>query len=179
MNEDKILLEKLSVGELRAFDSLYIKYSARVMEFALRLTKSREEAEDITHNVFLKIWEGRELISKADSFKNYLFRMVKNEIFNTFKKSNLKFRIEQLPSYFKTEELSNIIDVNDLNMLISLAIEKMPLERKQIFKMSRYEELSYKEIADKLEISPKTVQYHISKALSDLRKVVVSVSIFI
>ena len=178
MINDKELLNELGKGELSAYDSLYVTYSARVREFAFRLTKNMEEAEDITHNIFLKVWEEKEEISKVDSFKSYLFTMTKNLIFNSFKKNNLKLKYKQSVNYFQNEEMDSRIYANDLDILIALAIEKMPEERKQIFKMSRYEEMSYKEIADKLTISPKTVQYHISHALSDLRKVMTLISIF-
>ena len=178
MINDKELLNELGKGELSAYDSLYVTYSARVREFAFRLTKNMEEAEDITHNIFLKVWEEKEEISKVDSFKSYLFTMTKNLIFNSFKKNNLKLKYKQSVNYFQNEEMDSHIYANDLDILIALAIEKMPEERKQIFKMSRYEEMSYKEIADKLTISPKTVQYHISHALSDLRKVMTLISIF-
>ena len=178
MINDKELLNELGKGELSAYDSLYVTYSTRVREFAFRLTKNMEEAEDITHNIFLKVWEEKEEISKVDSFKSYLFTMTKNLIFNSFKKNNLKLKYKQSVNYFQNEEMDSHIYANDLDILIALAIEKMPEERKQIFKMSRYEEMSYKEIADKLTISPKTVQYHISHALSDLRKVMTLISIF-
>lgn len=178
MTNDKLLLNELGKGKLSAYNSLYVMYSTKVRIFAFQLTKNKAEAEDITHNIFLKVWEDKESISKVDSFKNYLFTMTKNAIFNSFKKDSIRLKYTQSINYFQNEQMDDYISANELDMLISLTIERMPDERKQVFKMSRYNEMSYKEISSELNISTKTVQYHISNALSDLRKTIILVSAF-
>ncbi len=175
MESDKQILEKLSRGDISAFDSLYIKYNHKVRAFALQLTKNQQEAEDITHNIFLKIWNDRAKADQIDSFKSYLFVMTKNAIFNLFRRSK-PTRLDDIDikEHVNNENIEECVSAKDLEMIIAITIDNMPTQRREIFKMSRYDKLSYEEIAERLKISKKTVQYHISNALSELKKLITS-----
>lgn len=179
MIDEKQLLQDLAMGDKSAYSSLYLKYSPLVREFAYRLTQNMEDAEDVAHNIFLILWEKRDDVAGINSFKNYLFRITNNAVFDLFKKRHYKSEYTKSVSYFQNEEIDSLIYANDLEVLIALAIETMPKGRKEVFMMSRYENMSYQEIADKLNISPGTVKYHISNALIDLRKIILSISIFV
>ena len=86
MNSDEhILLRKLREGDTEALDILYLRYAAKVRDFAFRLLGDSVEAEDITHDIFLKVWEQRKTLGNVVSFRGYLFRMTRNAIFNAFK----------------------------------------------------------------------------------------------
>ena len=86
MNSDEhILLRKLREGDTEALDILYLRYAAKVRDFAFRLLGDSVEAEDITHDIFLKVWEQRKTVGNVVSFRGYLFRMTRNAIFNAFK----------------------------------------------------------------------------------------------
>ena len=173
MESDKQILEKLSRGDISAFDSLYIKYNHKVRSFALQLTKSQQEAEDITHNVFLKIWNDRAKVDQIASFKSYLFVMTKNAIFNLFRRSKHTLLDDiDIKEHVNNENIEECVSTKDLEMIIAITIDNMPTQRREIFKMSRYDKLSYEEIAERLKISKKTVQYHISNALSELKKLI-------
>ena len=126
-----------------------------------------EDAEDITHDVFLKIWNERQFVSEAVSFNSYLYRMTRNEIFNFLKHKEVESHILSSlgSSDSEIDDLNDGLNNKELLQQIDLKIKSMPIQRQRIFLMSRDENLSYQQIADKLHISPRTVQYHISQAL--------------
>ncbi len=179
---DDQLLERVQRGDSGALGLLYIRYSPRVCDLALHFTGNEEEAQDITHNVFCRLWERRDMITDISSLKAYLFRMTRNEILTLFRHR----KVER--NYAKQKQDGEIPHVDDVSVkvtteelvgMINLAIERMPDLRRRIFMMSRYDEMTYVEIASQLGISPRTVQYHIGRALADLRKLVNMMLLFV
>ena len=150
MEDERTLLEKLARGDRASFDALYMRYAAKTEEFLCRMLKNRAEAEDITHDLFLKIWQNRRTV-----------------------RTNFARQTNLLPEY----ELPDV-DNRDLLLLIQLAVEKMPGQRQRIFRMSREEGIANDEIARRLGISTRTVENQISRALSELRKLVTLILFF-
>lgn len=182
MNEEQLLLDRLGQGDIDALDTLYVRYAPKVYDFSLRFLKNETEAEDVTQDIFLQVWENRLLMGQVQSIRAYLFRMTRNAIFNRFKRSKMHLQyIRQ--SETRAAELSadpgGRITTEDLLEMIELAIENLPEQCRRVFKMSRYEHMSYHEIAEKLGISPHTVQFHISVALTRLRKILSIMSFFV
>ena len=174
MNSDEhILLRKLREGDTEALDILYLRYAAKVRDFAFRLLGDSVEAEDITHDIFLKVWEQRKTVGNVVSFRGYLFRMTRNAIFNAFKHRQVESK------YQAPADTDDRVSTNDLMEMIDLAVSNMPEQRRKVFCMSRYEDMSYNDIAEALHISPKTVQYHISGALAELRKLLSAIAFFV
>ena len=173
--DDSLCLRELSEGSYEAFDTLYMRYSPIVEQFVLSLLKRKEEADDITQNIFLKIWENRSSMSGVHSFRAYLFKMVRNAVYDTFSRrkptSGLQDSME-LGDILRSEDMEGKISAKDLNMLMNMAVENMPEQRRRVFRMSRRDGLSHKEISMQLGISTKTVEYHMSKALAELRKII-------
>lgn len=170
---DEQLLERVHAGDSGALGLLYVRYSPRVCDFALQFSGDEKEAEDITHNVFCRFWERHELIADIGSLKAYLFKMTRNEILALFRHRQVERNyqrqcMEEEPP--QSVDATVHVTTKELVEMIELAIERMPEPRRRIFQMSRYDEMTYAEIAAHLDISPRTVQYHISKALADLRK---------
>ena len=126
------------------------------------MLKNRTEAEDVMQSIMLKVWE-RKRGDRADDpfFQLPLFTMTKNAIFDIYSRSLVheKYESAQLSSvrYFHDDTLDSQVETNDLALLISIAVDKMPDQRRRIFRMSRYEGLSNREIAERLRISVKTV----------------------
>ncbi|WP_295935416.1 RNA polymerase sigma-70 factor [uncultured Alistipes sp.] len=180
--EEYIVLRKLREGDTEALDVLYLLYAAKVRDFAFRLLCNRAEAEDITHDIFLKVWEERKSVGNVLSFKSYLFRMTRNAIFNAYKHRQVESKYQahavaaEKPTAPGADER---VTTEDMLEMIALAVENMPEQRRKVFCMSRYENMSYSDIAEALNISPKTVQYHISGALAELRKLLSAISFFI
>lgn len=174
---DENLLQDLIKGDSKAFDSLYMRYVPHVEAFACCMLKNKSEAEDLAHDLFLKLWEGRESLQHVRSVRNYLFRMTKNAIFDRFEHMAVDARYRQSAApkdlgEIVSNDLAEQIDLQELLLLIDMAVEKMPVQRRKVFRMSRVEGISYQEIAQRLGISQKTVEYHIHEALAELRKLI-------
>jgi RNA polymerase sigma-70 factor (ECF subfamily) len=172
--EQKIILQVIE-GNQTAFENLYNIYADKLYYFALRFLKTKEDAENLTQDVFVKIWETRDRLDPDFSFNAYLFTIAKNTIFNLHRKrvNELAYR-EYLGNFFdyshsKTE---SDLSLKDLQERIDQSVEKFPTQRKIVYELSRKEGLSHKEIAEQLKISEKTIETHIRLALKTLRKVV-------
>lgn len=169
---ERAYLDSLGKGDKEAFAALYKMYAGKCANFALKLTKDKVVAKDITHDVFVKVWNGRQSLSKVGSFSSYLFRMVRNEVLNYFEKEEINRRfiarrtmeVEEFRAYVDEK-----VDENELRLLIARTMDKMPAQRREVFVMSRYKGLPNKEIATMLGLSIRTVEKHISNALSDIR----------
>lgn len=174
-------LESLGKGDHEAFNMLFMTYHNLVKQFLLGFIKDEEDALDIAQEVFYQIWVHRETVSQVDSFKQYLFRMTRNAVYNHYKLNAI--RKEHMRKY---QQQSSIVDelpeakiyADELGLLLDIAVENMPPQRKRIFKMSRKEGLSNEEISRRLNINKRTVENHITAALADLRKILKIIFIF-
>lgn len=171
MNE-KDTLFNLSQGDVKALDILYVAYAPLVRNWCFAILKNNAEAEDLTQDIFLRIWNYREDLNEVRSFKSYLVRTTHNAVLNKIREKNVRLMFARSRSgdALIEEDASSLTDTADLLNKIKIALEGMSDLRKRIFKMSRFEDKTYQEIAESLKISPKTVQYHISCALAELRK---------
>lgn len=170
--EDHKLLCQIAQGDVKSLGILYVLYSAKIYNFALSLLQDSAEAEDITQEIFLKIWNSRDSLTEVRSLKSYLFGMTHNAVLNLIKSRDVRTRYRKSASDLlpKSVEEGSALETADLLRSIDEALEDMSELRKTIFRLSREEHKTYQEIADLLMISPKTVQYHISCALAKLRE---------
>ena len=171
INEREIVL-RLIDGDEDAFCELYATYKNRLLYFAMRFVKSRDFAEDIFQDAFTVIWQGRRFINPNASFSSYLYTIMRTRILNQIrdmeKEDTLKESILSQAIDYSDDTKNNILS-GDLKNIIQKAFESLTPRQQEIFKMSREELLSHKEIADKLGISIHTVQEHISLALHTIR----------
>ena len=150
------------------FEQFYAANFPRVKNFAKLLTKSEEDAEDIAQNIFLKLWTRPELWQDQETMTGYLYTVTRNEIFNLFKHQKVEQEYED--KVLKAQLLGELCDEDssllenlyykEVLMLIRMTLSQLPDRRRRIFEMSRFEGLSHKEIADKLNISLTTVITH-------------------
>ena len=161
------------------FEQFYAANFPRVKNFAKLLTKSEEDAEDIAQNIFLKLWTRPELWQDQETMTGYLYTVTRNEIFNLFKHQKVEQEYEDkvLKAQLLGELLENLY-YKEVLMLIRMTLSQLPDRRRRVFEMSRFEGLSHKEIADKLQIPLRTVEDHIYKTLTELRKVLMFVILF-
>lgn len=179
---DEQLIDRMRDGDSGALGVLYVRYSAMVHDFALRFSGDDAEAEDITHNVFCRLWEHRCALGDVDSMKAYLFRMTRNDILSLFRHKKVVRDYQErysAESNEASEDNFHRVTTAELIEMINLAIDRMPEMRRRIFMMSRYDGMTYAEIAERLDISPKTVQYHIGHALAELRRLVQVLLMFV
>ncbi len=180
------LIARLQNDEVKAFDHLFQVYSRNLYRFAFSLLKNKEDAEGIVQEVFLRVWNRRAGIDSTRSFKSYLFTISYNLIIDELRlRMKEKEYIHHLEKFFATEEIiaNSEADYNLLKSQIDEMVAKLPDKRKQIYKLSREEGLSYKEISEKLHISVKTVENQINLAIKFLKyslgKDIVAVGLFV
>lgn len=169
---DSDLIEGIKNGEENAFVYLVDHYNQRLYGYALTLTKDHAEAEDILQNVFLRTWEKRKKMHITTSLQNYLYKSVRNEFLNQYKKSRSTMILEQ--KYFEAlEKITSNQDENEFQaslVRITREIQNLPPKCREVFIMSRKEGLTNLEISEYLNISVKTVEAQITKAFAILRK---------
>ena len=156
---DSDVLLRLKLGDEKAFEVVYWKYSSWVFNFIQSLLYDKSLAEDLTQTVFLKIWEKRTNIDPELGFDSYLFAIARNLV---YKETENRLQSEQVNIALKdrsieTESLmEENIDADSLKEYIDTLVEQLPPSRKDIFHLSRRHHLSNKEIAARLSISEKT-----------------------
>ena len=165
--------------KLNSFKELFFTYHGRLVLFANKFTYDKQAAQDLVQDTFLKLWEKTEDMSSIESPKAYLFQSVRNSCINYQRHLNIKKSArEELVSKLDSMEKSMYFDLDDpLHSLFEKEIEEkvdelvrsLPEKCRQVFTMSRQDYLKNKQIAEKLGISVKMVEKHISKALSILR----------
>lgn len=159
-------------GNERIFEETFRKYYQSLCNYANSILKEMDEAEEVVQNLFLSIWEKRIDLEISISLKSYLYRAVHNHCLNRIKHLKVREEYQQYAVNFydaSYESVSQTVMKNELEIKIEEAIRKLPEQCRLIFQMSRFEELKYHEIAEQLEISPKTVENQIGKALKILR----------
>ncbi|MDN5213474.1 RNA polymerase sigma-70 factor [Fulvivirgaceae bacterium BMA12] len=169
---DERLIIKLKRGKVTAFDSLFRKYSRKLYSFVFSYTGSHEDAEDITQEVFFRVWQNRHNINPELSFNAYIIVIARNLIFNLFRKrlQNNKYATYKRSAANTLNHTEDYIIFSELQQHSNMSVEKLPARCKQIFMLSRENGLSIKEIATQLNISPSTVENQINKALKLIRK---------
>ncbi len=173
LSREKQLVLKVIEGNHDAFAQLYDMYAERLYYFALRFMISNEDAENVTQEVFVKLWETRERIDVNLSFSSYLFTIAKNTIFNIHRKRvNELAYLNHLGTFLESNQvkLENEIIYRDIYDQVEKLITELPPQRRKVFEMSRKQGLSHKEISAKLNISEKTIETHIRLALKTLRE---------
>lgn len=167
---DKYLFERIKAGDKSAFDALFRLYYQDLCRFAIFLSCNTEDAEEIVQDVFYRLWIKRQNIEIKISAKAYLFTAVRNSVYNIHKHEKIKKRYIEESKLDNTDANAEELDINeDIYKRIDSVIDQMPEKRREVFKLSKVEGLKYKEIAEKLNISIKTVENHMGEALKFLR----------
>lgn len=175
LNELGHLIIQIRKGNKLAFSQLFRLYYPKIFSFINQLLKDRLLAEEITQDVFLRLWINREKINLDLSFDSYLFTIAKNIVLNFFKKKKIEQRyIDHTLQSFDTSYVDAEEDFyfKDLLSVIEQAVSEMPPQQQKVFRLSREEGLLHAEIAAKLGISKRTVERHIYSSLVFLRKII-------
>jgi RNA polymerase sigma-70 factor, ECF subfamily len=164
---------RIKLGDEQAFELLFHKYYVRLCAFANKFLNDPENAGEIVQEVFVKIWEGRDDIDPEESLKAYLFKITQNLSLNKLRRLKVESRYTEIYKlvYLERQEFSALDSLlaKELQENIAHAIGKLPAECRKVFELSRTDGLKYREIADTLNISVKTVETQMSKALRSLR----------
>lgn len=181
MEEDQRLIVALKANDHKAFDSLFRKYAEKLYNFSLAVAKDKFVAEEVVQIVFFKVWDKRSQLSEHHSFKSFLFTIAYHEIITWIRKAQSEQRktlFFHAGNNYITHETEIKIDFQNFETLANKLIDRLPEKRKEIFRLSRYQGLSNKEIAEKMHLSVKTVENQITAALKYLRNSLGKESVF-
>lgn len=168
--EDMALLKAFQNGEQKAFDSLFRKYYPMLCAYAHRFV-NLEDAEEIVQEIMVWMWENRSNLVVDYSLSQYLFKMTYNRTLNLITRKEVVSRAEQM-FYTKYQQMPqdiNYYQVTELAKRIQDAVASLPESYRTAFVMHRFKDMSYKDIAEIMNVSPKTVDYRIQQALKLLR----------
>lgn len=166
------LIITLKAGDINAFEMLFRTYYQPLCNYAYTFVQDRDEAEEIVQNTFLNVWEKRDNLSIHTGVKPYLYAMVRNACLNVIKHEKVKqqhIAIELVAGEKSADSVTRTVVAAELETRISQAMNKLPEQCRLVFKLSRFEELKYAEIAEQLNISVKTVENQMGKALKIMR----------
>lgn len=174
LHKEDELLSLIADGDKQAFQAIYNHYWNNVYSTALAYLKSTEWAQDIVQDIFIRVWEKRDHLTRIDNFSSYLFIMVRNELITALRK---KWHGSALPDNYLDSLPSNLLDpVQSLDSkqqeaLIQKAIDQLSPQQQRIFNLTRQQGLSHEAIARQLGIDKRTVSNHATMALNKLRQV--------
>ena len=163
---------ELKDGDVNAFEMFFRTYYKPLCKYAYSFIQDKDEAEEVVQSAFLSVWEKRASLDIKTSLKSYLYTMVRNTSLNIIKHQKIKQKYvgEALATIKGSHDhVSEKMISSELEANIQVAMESLPEQCKLIFKLSRFEELRYSEIAEQLNISVKTVENQMGKALRIMR----------
>ena len=169
---DQKLISLLKDNSQVAYTKIYDRYQGLLYIYACKITKDENEAEDIVQEVFFYLWDKRNTINFDSSLSSYLYTAVRYKFFNLL--DHKKIRANYIESFQDFMSMGSVqadyrLRERDLAQLIEKEIALLPPKMREIFELSRKQQLSHKEIAQKLNISEKTVKNQVNGALKQLR----------
>jgi len=170
--QEKEILLRLIQGDEQAFEKIYRLYSNRLYGRLLKLLKSVPQTEEILQDVFLKVWEYRASIDPEKSFRAFLFKIAENKAYDFFRKAALHKAFETELIALSTSNytmLEELMADEEKSVLLEKAINNLPPQRQQVFRLCKLERKSYTEVGQLLGISLSTVSDHIVKATKSIR----------
>ncbi|MEX2573614.1 MAG: RNA polymerase sigma-70 factor [Balneolaceae bacterium] len=166
-----MLLKRIKENDQKALEDLFDRYYYRLCDFVFQFVRSFDLTEEVVSDVFFKIWKSRHKLDIADNFKSYIYTSTRNQALNYLQKEqrdqvSLDESIVE-NSFYKSHQDEELI-YQELENRIEILINTLPPRRKQIFKLSRLEGFTYKEIAEILSISVYTVQNQMTLGIKQL-----------
>ncbi len=166
----------LKDGDHAAFESIFLFYFNKVKYFINGFIKSESDAEELAQDVFVKIWVSRDGIDPTRNFNTYIYISARNATMNFLRHKYVResFAEDQMKAGSEEEYASSeeLIMAHEIDLLVDMALMKMPAQRRNVYELNRREGLSNEEIAERLNISKKTVENQMSLALKELKTVI-------
>ena len=172
LNKEAQFWISIKAGDEVVFEKVFKFYYSRLCNYAAGIVNDADEAEEVVQQTMINLWEKRNTLEISTSFKSYLYRAVHNAALNKIRQAKVKqlytiHKVYEGENY--AEQASHKVMKTELEQQIQTAIDKLPEQCRLVFKLSRFEEMKYAEIASHLDISIKTVENHMGKALKLLR----------
>ena len=172
-DDERELVKDLVKGDQNAFNLLYQKYSSLIYQKIFLMTKYEHIADELLQDIFLKIWSNRANINPDKSFKAWLYTIAQNVVYDYYRKlANDKkmqdYFIESFANLYS--ETEDYLLNKERNAILNAALETLSPKRREIFKLCKFEDKSYKEVADILQISPSTVSNQLVAAIKSIKE---------
>ncbi len=172
MNVNSTGVDYTAVDREIAFERAFKEHFKALHAYAFTIIRDEENAEEIVQNVFFKLWEKKEQMEGITSLKAYLYKATYNDSLNFLKHNKVRAAYETYAKATNSDrnDAVDTLSTKELQAKIDKALNELPEQCRTIFQMSRFEELKYREIADQLGLSVKTVENQMGKALKVLRE---------
>lgn len=173
--EDQQIVQSIRQGDRDAFQKLFRHWYPLLVGFARRFIPGTEDTEEIVQDLFVQLWDRRDQLAPTTSLRSYLFTAVRNRCFNFLQHQKVRQQsqeaiAERLEEQGRQSNPAEHLEQQELEQRILAAIQELPERCRKVFYASRFEGKKYKEIAAEMDISPRTVEVQVGKALKHLRK---------
>lgn len=173
MSDDAMIIRRIRQGDVEQFESLFRSSYVSLVRYARVIIKDSDTAEEIVQDLFFRLWQDRGKLKIESSLNGYLYRSVHNKCMHFIEhRKVIEKHAEEMSSMQQTtqEDPSDILSYEELRGRVTSILKKLPDRCGQIFYMSRFEDMKYSEIAEKLSVSIKTVEADMGRALKEFRK---------
>ena len=174
MQNETALLNEIKRGDIKAFENIFRQYYLPLYIYALSITHKQEIAEEVVQDLFYTWWRDREKMQITHSLKSYLYTAVKNKSLQHIKHNNVREQYRKMVLHIKHNTQSTTpqqeLEQQELETILNNALSKLPERQLMIFTLHRFEAKKYKEIAEMLSLSVKTIEAEMSKVYQTLRK---------
>jgi RNA polymerase sigma-70 factor (family 1) len=170
---EQVILNRVAADDREAFRQVYNHYYPAVQQYVLLFSFDLSRLDELTQDVFVRIWDKRHKLTQVESFQNYLFKITKNQVLNYIRGVRVQQRIkeaQQLSDEPVTDDTDHKVQLNQYYRMAADAIEQLPAGRKQVLKMSIEEGLTLDEIADRLGISKSGVKNQLYAGIAHVRE---------
>lgn len=173
---DELLLtwqHRIAAGDETAFNQLFRCFYIRLVDFAANILKARPPAEEIVNDVFVKLWQRRQHLPEVQKIKVFLYVAVRNGCYNYLRSNSLwsvTVGIDQVSSITNLQDPESDLAFRELQHRLNIIISILPEQCRQVFRMVREDGLKYKEVAEILQISPRTVETQLFRAIKKIRQ---------
>jgi len=166
------LLNAVKTGNSAAFNEIYHLYRKKIYGYAYHFTRGKEEAEELTQDVFVRLWENRSKIDPQKNFDAFLYTLIRNNFLATLRKKAREqaYSIENLKHEQSFNAIEDELNAKETKQIAQEAIESLSPQVKKIYLMSRNDHHTHEEISQLMGISKNTVNNHLKKSLGIMRK---------
>lgn len=166
------LLNRLKLGDKQAYEKIYFAFSRELLYAAYKKTGDKVIAEELVQNIFISLWEKRTEL-EINNLQSYLFGALKLSVINHIRSLVManKYKEYQTLTYAEDHhDTTNLVNLNDLSSIIEEGINSLPEKTQEVFRLSRFQHHSTKDISTELNISEKAVEYHITRSIKRIKE---------
>jgi RNA polymerase sigma-70 factor (family 1) len=164
---DDALLEHIRAGDAQAFEQLFRRYAEPLYDCAYGYVGSRDVAQEVVQQLFVTLWERRRVWQVSGTVVTYLYRAVRNGALNALRDGRRRVPLKE--RVYEATGIEQEVEAADLARAVARIVARLPERCREVFRLNRYHHLTYAEVAQVLNISAKTVEVHMARALRELR----------